>query len=327
MDTIKWGIIGTGRIAAAMAGTLVNDVADAELVAVGSRTQESADRFAATWGIAHAHPSYQALCDDPEVDVIYVATTNDLHHPNTLMAIAAGKHVLCEKPVALNASQAAEMYEAAANAGVFAMEAMWMRFNPFLLKVDELVGAGAIGQLRFIEADFGFSGSADASPRHYLNRFGGGALLDLGVYPLSLAYHLAGPPSEFKAMARLSDEGIDETVTVAARHSGGVMSMLGATLIADTPVRAAVAGTEGRIEVARMFHFSHALELHRDDDLVERFDVGFTGHGFQHEVREVHRCVRAGLGESPGHTHADSLAITGWSDEIRRQVGVRYAVD
>lgn len=327
MDTIKWGIIGTGRIATAMAGALVNDVDDAELVAVGSRTAASAERFAGTWGIPAAHGSYRELCEDPAVDVVYVATTNDLHHPNTLMAIEAGKHVLCEKPVALNARLAAEMYDAATDAGVFLMEAMWMRFNPFLAEVDRLIADGAIGELRFIEADFGFAGSREGSPRHFLNRFGGGSLLDLGVYPLSLAYHLAGLPEHFEAVAELSDEGVDDSVAVVGRHGGGVVSVLSSTLVADTPVRAVVAGSTGRLHVARMFHYSHGLELHRDDELVEQFDVGFTGHGFQYEVREVHRCLRAGLLESPGHSHADSLAITGWSDQIRERVGIRYPGD
>jgi len=327
MDTIRWGIIGTGRIAAAMAGALNDDVDDARLVAVGSRTQDSADRFAATWDIPNAHAGYELVCSDPDVDVIYVATMNDLHHPNTLAALAAGKHVLCEKPVALNARQAQEMYDAAHGAGVFLMEAMWMRFNPFIAKIDELVGNGAIGELRYIEADFGFSGSPEESPRHYLNVHGGGALLDLGVYPLSFAYHLVGIPGEFRALGRLSDEGIDESVSIIANHDGGVMSVLGASLVADTPTRAVVSGSTGRIEVDRMFHFSQALELHRDDDMIESFDTGFAGHGFQFEVREVHRCIRAGLLQSERHTHADSLAITAWSDAVRERIGVRYAVD
>ncbi len=309
-----------------MAGTLAA-IDDAELVAVGSRAQETADRFAAEHGVTRAFASYEALCADPDVDIVYVATTTDQHHSNTLMAIEAGKAVLCEKPIGLNSGQAVEMFTAATEAGLFCMEAMWMRFNPFLAKIDQLISAGEIGELRTIEADFGFAGTPGTHQRHFLNALGGGALLDLGIYPLTLAYHLAGLPSESLAIGRISSESIDESIAVVSRHESEVISTLSASIVSDTPVRATIGGSEGRIELARMFHFSPSMQLWRRDEHVKTFDVGFEGHGFQFEVAEVHRCLRAGLTQSDAQSHVKSLDVVGWSDDLRHQIGATFTVE
>ena len=325
MGNIRWGIMGTGGIAAAMAETL-RDV-DAPITVVGSSRDDAAEAFADRWAIPHSVPSHRGVAERDDVDIVYVATTNDRHHRNVLDCVASGQAVMCEKPVALNAAQAREMFDAAASAGVFLMEALWMRFFPFMAKLDELISEGAIGTITDVQATFMYPASREAD-RRWMNRaLGGGALLDLGIYTLSFVHHLLGPPVSFESQSHLTDTGVDLATHVISRHDGGASASITCGFNADTANEAIVAGTEGRIRVHAGFHRSTYLTVERGEKVLASHDVGFTGLGYRFEVAEAQRCFAAGMTESPMRPHADTLAIMEWMDAIRARGGIAYDAD
>ena len=311
--------MGTGGIAGAMVDAL--HAIGTPVVAVGSASPERSISFAAERGVERAVDTHAAVAELDCVDIVYIGTTNELHHRNALDAIAGGKHVLCEKPLALNASQAREMFSAAAGAGVLLMEAMWMRFCPFIDTLDELIGSGVIGEVTDVEAMFGFV--APAGGRWTDRNRGGGALLDLGVYPLSLTHHLLGSPTAFEAIARVED-GVDVDTRVVSHHAGGSVGYQGATLLADAANEAVVAGPDGRLRIHAPFHHTSTITLERGAEVLETYDTSFKGHGFQFEVAEMQRCVANGVTESPIRSAADTLAVMEWMDAIRARVGVVF---
>lgn len=321
-ETINWGILGAGNIA----GALVEGIREAggRVSAVGSRNAARAEGFAEKFKIPDFYGSYADLLADDAIDAVYVATTNELHHRNALDAIAAGKAVLCEKPFALNARQAEEMASAARSTGVFLMEAMWMRFIPATVALVELVERGVLGEIRAVAADFGFQ--ADAGPEHRLvdPALGGGALLDLGVYPISLALLLLGEPDAVSASASIGAGGVDEQVAASLAFPGGQVGSMYASFLAESPVEAHVLGTEGRVRVRSRFHNSEQLDVVAPDGSVTTHDYPQNGNGYRFEVAEVHRALLAGETESPMRTLAESLAVMRVLDRIRHQIGVRY---
>jgi len=350
-STVRWGILGTGVIADAFA-TGLGYVDGAVLHAVGSRTTASAEAFADRHGAAHAHSSYQSLVDDPAVDVVYVATPNELHQEHCLMAIAAGRAVLCEKPFALDAAQAAVVVDAARRAGVFCMEAMWMRCSPVVQRVIELVDQGGIGEPRLLSAQLGFPNDVDPAGRLFA-RHGGGVLLDLGVYPVSLAHALFGTPTRVTASAVLLDSGVDEQVTALLDYPGGRQAVIAAGLRSQLSNSASVHGTAGivRIDEPIVFphHFSRTLIPVRRPGAggsggrgsggakarLRNHPVGrllaeqrtrlrtrgttlrARGNGYSAEAAEVQRCLAAGLPESPIITLDETIAVLGTMDAIR----------
>ncbi|NNJ47520.1 MAG: Gfo/Idh/MocA family oxidoreductase [Acidimicrobiia bacterium] len=320
---INWGILGAGKIAGALV-LGIREAGGGRVAAVGSRSIERAGTFAGRFEIPGAYGSYEDLLADDDIDAIYVATRNDLHYQNTLDAIAAGKAVLCEKPFALNSGQAAEMVAAARSAGVFLMEAMWMRFIPAIVELRELVSGGAIGEIRTVAADFGFRANAGAGHRLVEPSLGGGALLDLGVYPISLAMLLLGEPESIAASASIGASGVDEQVAVSMTFPGGAISSAYATFLADSPTEAHVVGTEGRVWVHPRFHNPERLDVIGADGAVREIDLPIGGSGYRFEVAEVHRALLAGETESPMRTLDDSLAVMRVLDAVRDQVGVRY---
>lgn len=323
MNLVRWGILGTGKIASALAATLAT-MSDGRVVAVGSRTQQSADDFAERYGIERAHGTYDALIHDGEVDALYVAVTNELHAALTVAGLNAGKAVLCEKPLALNVGQAVEMVDTARREGRFLMEAMWMRFQPFFRKLKDLIEGGRIGEVLWVQADFGIPASADPEHRLFNPALGGGSLLDLGIYPISFAHALLGEPEEVAAIAAAADTGVDAQVGILLRHRGGAVAVLSSSLVADTGVEAIVAGSKARIRVHSPFHHSPLLSVSRRGETVEVFDVGYEGSGYRFEVEEVHRCLGQGLVESPRMPLGDSLSVMRIMDKVREQVGVRF---
>ena len=324
MANLQWGVIGTGGIAA----SFVRDVQylpDADVVAVGSRSQASADRFGDEHGVARRHPSYQALVEDPDVDVVYVATPHPLHAENALAAIAAGKHVLVEKPFTMDAVEAQQVVDAARAAGVFCMEAMWTRFLPHVVRIRQLLAEGALGQVRAVSADFGVNFPPDPAHRLYAPELGGGALLDLGIYPVSWVVMVLGAPASVTAVADPAFTGVDAQTTAVLRSADGAHGIATCNLWADTARRAYIAGTEGVIEVDPDFYRPSSFTLRRRGAEPERFEpvpelVG-ADKGLRFEAAEVGRCLREGLLESPGIPLDETVAIMKVLDEIRRQTG------
>lgn len=322
MTELRWGIMGTGGIAAAMAGAL--DAAGSPIAAVGSARPGAAATFADRWGIPIVAPDHAGVARVPEVDVVYVATTNDRHLDNVLACVEVGVPVLCEKPIALDALQADAMFSAARRSGVLVVEGMWMRFLPHLERVHELIDGGAIGDLRQIEATLSYFVNTDPGRRWSEPGLGGGALVDLGVYPLSLIHHLAGPPLSFEASARLSPSGVDLASSVVSLHTNDVMATATSTFDADTANEATVSGTEGRIRLPSPMHHPSSVVVERRDEVAETYDTGYAGHGFQFEIAHMEQCVRDGLVESPLRPHEDTLAVMRWMDAIRSRIGVSF---
>lgn len=325
-ETVRWGIIGRGWIAEYFAAGL-RVLPDAELVAVGSRRRETAEEFADKLGVPRRHGSLDALAHDPEVDVIYVATPHQAHKSATLLCLAAGKPVLCEKPFAINAGEADEMIAAARSRDLFLLEAMWTRFTPVMGKVRALLADGAIGEVRMLSADLGFRSSPERTHRLFDPAYGGGALLDVGVYVVSFASMVLGAPTRIVSMPTIGDSGVDEQAAIILGHANGALSILSTAIRTATPHVAVIMGTEGMIEIHHDWHKPTAFTLEFAGKAPERFDLPRQGNGYNYEAAEVMRCLRAGLKESPILPLDETRAIMQTLDEIRAQWGLRYPME
>jgi predicted dehydrogenase len=322
-QNVRWGIIGPGRIAADFAADLPL-VPGAELAAVGSRSRANAEAFAQRFGFARAHGSYAELAADPDVDVVYVATPHAHQFDAAMLCIEGGKPVLVEKPITLDLASAARLVQAAHARNVFLMEAMWMRLNPAVRKVAELVEEGAIGWVGAIHADFGLQGPFP--PEHRLRdpKLGGGALLDLGVYPIHLAHLIMGAPAAVRSWAHLTPEGVDENTGVLLGWEPGAVAALTCSINGNSRNAASITGTDGRIDLPPGFFVPREFVLNRPGHDPETFTFPFPGGGYQFEAAEVQRCVLAGELESPLVPHATTLEIMGLLDTIRDEIGVAY---
>lgn len=322
---VRWGILGTGKIARVFA-TALTETPDAQLAGVGSRNADSAADFARTFG-GRAWGSYEELVHAPDVDLVYVATPHPMHYENVRLALDAGKGVLCEKAFTVNRREAEDLVRRARDKGLFLMEAMWTRFLPAFAEVRRIVDAGEIGAVRQVNADLGFK--ADLAPEHrVLNpALGGGALLDLGIYPLSIALALLGPVETVLAQADIGPTGVDEQTGILLRHEGGGMSVCSCSLRARLPSELTIAGERGHVRMNTMFYRAQTVTVARADGIARTVPTPYLGNGYVHEIVEAQRCWRAGLVESPGMTHADTLALMGVMDEVRRQIGLAYDAD
>ena len=325
-DTVRWGILGTGGIARAFALGLKH-APGAVLAAVGSRTQDSADTFARELGIAHAYGYYEALADAPDVDIIYIGTPHPMHAENALLALGGGKAVLCEKPFTMNRREAGEVVALACAKGLFLMEAMWTRFMPALAEVKRIMASGEIGAITQVHADFGYSATLD--PEHRVNKLelGGGALLDLGIYPLSIACALLGQVESVRAQAVFTDTGVDASTAFTMKHSGGTLSICSCSMRARSASELVVSGTGGSIRMHRMFHLAERITVELQDGSSRTIPTPYLGNGYTHEAIEAGRCLREGLLEHPWMTLDDSLNLMALLDEIRAQIGLRYPSD
>ncbi|HAM26625.1 MAG TPA: oxidoreductase [Microbacteriaceae bacterium] len=321
--TIRWGILGTGFIAHAQVADLVGY--GFTVTAVGSRSQESADAFAAEFGIATAHASYEALVADPNVDIVYVSTPHPFHAENALLALRAGKHVLIEKAFTLNAAQAREVVRVAADSGLVALEAMWTRFLPHFLRIREIIAAGTLGEVRTVIADHNQNLPKD--PNHRINNpeLGGGALLDLGIYPVSLAFDIFGSPSSVYAIAAKTATGVDRQTAIVFGYAGGQQALLHAALDTAGPNTAAIIGTEGRIEIDSVWYSPTSFTVFDSSGaVIERFEQKVDPRGMQFQAWEAERLIGAGLTSGEILPPEESVRIMETLDEIRRQIGVVY---
>jgi predicted dehydrogenase len=320
---IRWGIAGPGAIAARFADGM-RDVEGGRVVAVASRAAERAEAFAARFDIPHHHGSYEALADDPNVDVVYVATPHSRHAVDTLLFISAGKHVLCEKPFALNASQANDMVRAAEKQQRFVMEAMWSRFLPAYRALGDVLGEERVGEPLLVEASFGWrTPEVVPTDRHFDLAQGGGALLDLGVYTVNLSQFVLGPVESVGARGHVGTTGVDEHVAAVLQHSGDRLGVVQAAIRAPLTCTARIACTSGVIDIPAFMHCPDHLVL-RTPAGEERIDAGWEGEGLRFQAEEVHRCLEAGLLESPVMPWRETIGIAEVLDSIRAQVGVRY---
>ncbi|MDX3381066.1 Gfo/Idh/MocA family oxidoreductase [Streptomyces niveiscabiei] len=325
-DSVRWGILATGGIAAAFTADLI-DLPDAEVVAVGSRTETGAQAFAERFGIPRAYGDWASLAADDDIDVVYVATPHSAHRAAAGLCLEAGRHVLCEKPFTLNVCEAEQLIALARDNDRFLMEAMWMYCNPVIRRIKQVVDDGTIGEVRTVQADFGFVGPS--SPAHRLRdpAQGGGALLDLGVYPVSLAHLFLGEPSGVSARAVLSPEGVDLQTALALSWDSGALAALHCSLDGGTSVAASITGTKGRIDIPSGFFHADRFVLHRVGRDPEEFahdPAEGPAASFRHEAREVMRAIRAGETQSPLVPLDGTLAVMRTLDAAREQIGVRY---
>ncbi|MEJ8283364.1 Gfo/Idh/MocA family oxidoreductase [Curtobacterium citreum] len=324
--TVRWGVIGTGGIARSFVGDCV--AAGIEFTAVGSRTSGGAEAFASEFGIPRAHGSYEDLVADDTVDAVYVATPHVRHAEDALLAIRAGKHVLVEKAFTMTAAEARTVVDAARRAGVAVTEAMWTRFLPQMAMIREVLAEGRIGRPVLVEATHHQTLPTDPSHRLRDPALGGGALLDLGVYPVSFAVDVLGVPTSLVAAGTLSEQGVDTQMGVVLTHDGGTQSMIHFGMDLRSPNTASVIGESGRIDLDSTWYTPTTWRIRdRDGVVVEEFDAREELAGYGHEARAFEAMIRSGVHEGGPMDAEQSVAIMAVMDEARRQVGVRYPAD
>ena len=321
---LRWGILGSGWIAEKFTQS-VNAHTRQEIAAVGSRTQAAADQFAARLGVARAHGSYEALVADPNLDVIYVATPHNLHHAHVLLAIEAGKHVLVEKPMALNRAQAAEMVAAARQRGVFFAEALWTYFLPKFDVLQQVLDSGMIGAITSVYTEYG----EYLPPSHRIFDAGlaGGPLLDLGAYPVSLLAKLLGAPQQVVGLGVADPAGVNGQLSVVLANGRGALGTMSTTLYGFTPTNAAIVGTQGSIRFTTEFHLPGGFEVRSlDGSAVLRYEEPRGAHfeGLYYEAADVARTISAGGLESKCRPLDASLETMATLDAIRESLGIRF---
>jgi dihydrodiol dehydrogenase / D-xylose 1-dehydrogenase (NADP) len=361
--TIRWGIIGTGNIGIQFAQGL-QAVSDAKLLAVGSRNQDAANEFSRALGAPHAYGSYEDLVNDPDVDVVYVATPHVFHKEHCMVSLEAGKAVLCEKPFTLNAHEAQEVVVLARRKNLFCMEGMWMRFIPLMQTIMKIVAAGEIGEVRLVTADFGLPVEFDPAARSFNPALGGGSFLDLGVYGMSLAHQLLGSPSAITSELILGPTGVDEQGAIILRYPNGQMAILYSSLQTHSPHEAHIMGTHGSIRIHSPFFCPHRATItkfskiktspktqdrgglvsaikqwplvkscyQRLSGVLAPLCAGnqrtlvrpVTGNGYNYEAEEVTRCLQQDRLESPIMPLQDTLQVLQLMDDVRRQANLTY---
>ena len=325
-ETINWGILGPGNIAHKFADGL-SVLPDAELIAVGSRSSERAAIFADQFDIPNRHGSYVHLVNDPDVDVIYVATPHPFHREHSILCLEAGKSVLCEKPLAVNASEAGEIIRCAGESKRFLMEAVWTRFVPVMVKVRELLAKGAIGDARMLMADFCFRSAWNPEGRLLNPELAGGGLLDVGVYVIALAYMVfGGQPSRVTGLAHIGETGVDEQSAMLLGYDAGQLAILSCAIRTGAPQDARILGTEGSIYIPDFWHATSAT-LQSGAKGTDQMEMPFDGNGYECEAAEVMRCLRAGKLESDIMPLDESLSIMVTMDKLRAQWGLKYPME
>lgn len=321
---VRWGVLAPGRIAGSFFDA-VSRYTPGRLVAVGSRSAERAGAFADRFGAQRSYSSYEQLVSDPEVDAVYIASPHSEHAKQALLAIAAGKPVLVEKPFARNAAEAAAVADAARAAGVLAMEAMWTRFLPQTDVIGRLLADGALGEVGTVLADHGQYFEPDPTGRLFNPELAGGALLDLGVYPISFASFVLGQPDSIVASGTVTTTGVDAQAGMVLT-TGSAQACLNTTLAAKTPTTASICGTAARLEISGPFYAPGTLTLRANDgrELVRELDEINGHYGMSHEAAHLATLIREGATDSPLLPLAETVAVLSTIDEVRRQLGVSY---
>jgi predicted dehydrogenase len=314
-ELLRWGIIGTGGIARSFV-TDVQKAGAGRIVAVGSRQQQTAERFAATHSIEMAYPSYEAMVSDPAVDAVYVATPHPMHHANALLALQAGKAVLVEKAFTMTAAEARDLVTTARRAGLFLMEAMWTRFLPQVAEIRRLLAEGVLGELVTVSGDHGQWFESDPAFRLFAPELGGGALLDLGVYPVSFASMVLGPPDRIVSLSTPAFTGVDGQTSILLGHPGGAHAVINCTSLARTPTIATIVGTDGRLEIDGAFYANNGFTLVPRKGERVRFEPTHTGRGHWYQAAEVAKCRQEGRLESPLMPLDETVSIMETMDAV-----------
>jgi predicted dehydrogenase len=323
MSGLRWGILGTGNIARSFTSDL--NLVGARVQAVGSRRPESAEAFAHEFGAATAHGSYEELVADEEVDAIYVATPHPHHVEHATLALEHGKHVLVEKPFTINAAEAAAVVDLATERGLVVLEAMWTRFLPHMARIRELIAGGALGDVRALIADHDQKLPSDPSHRLQDPALGGGALLDLGIYPVSFAWDLFDEPDRVLAISNPTATGVDAQTSILLGFPGGQQAVIHTMLDGKGPGRAAIIGTDARIEIDPVWYKATSFRvIGSDDAVIETYESDVVGRGMHYEAAELERLVAEGHAVSPRMTSRQTVGVMRTLDAVREQIGLRY---
>lgn len=334
-ETLRWGVVATGKIA----NTVTADIArlpDAMLQAVSSRSRSRAEEFAAKFGFERSYydagegtncSGYEQLFDDPAVDIVYIATPHGQHHEVVRAALNAGKHVLCEKSLTINAAETEDLIDLARTKNLFLMEAVWTRFLPSVQRAWEIIRSGEIGEPKWLQADLGFPSPYNPASRLWALNDGGGALLDVSVYPLTWALGVFGFPDTVQATGVLNDDGVDAQNALTLGYSSGAQAQLTSSFLASSPRIATVSGTAGWLRTDAPLHNPTELTINTLDDGPRSETFEKAGNGYVHQLREVTRCIQQGLIESPTMPWDHSLRTMRLFDEVRAALGVRYPHD
>jgi len=322
-EHLRWGILGTGWIASQMTADLA--IHGSPVTAVGSRTQSKADAYAAEFGIANAYGSYEALVADPDVDVVYVATPHPSHVADATLALEAGKHVLLEKPYTINAAEARVVADLAHDRGLVVLEAMWTRWMPHMIRLREIIAAGTLGDVRTVLVDHDQKLSQDPAHRLQNPDLGGGALLDLGIYPISFAWDVLGAPTTVHAISSPTATGVDRQTAILFGYGDGQQAVMHTALDTLGPNKAAVIGTDARVEIDSVWYTPTTMRvIDPDEKVLEEFDGRSEGRGMQFQAAAIERIVASGALEGDILPPSESVAIMATLDEIRAQIGLRY---
>ena len=324
-EIIHWGILGPGSIAQRFAKGL-QSVPDAKLYAVGSRSRQKADEFADNYDAPKRYGSYEELAEDADVQAIYIATPHPQHKDAALLCLNHGKAVLCEKPFTVNVKEAAKVVDLARAKDLFLMEGMWARFFPGMVRVRDLLASGAIGEAKMLQADFGFRTGVDPEGRLFNPALAGGGLMDVGVYPISLASMIFGTPTDVSGFAQMGETGVDEMAAVSLKYAQGQLASIVTGIRISTPSEATIFGTEGSLKLHAPFWNPVKLTLNAGGK-TEEISVPFEGEGFNYEAQEVQSCLRAGKTESAIMPLDETLAIMRTLDTLRSQWGLKYPME
>ena len=324
VDQLRWGFLSAGGIATAVAEDF--QIAGLTIQAVGARDFAKANQFADKFNIPNRHQGYETLVKDPDVDIIYISTLHPFHKRDALLALNAGKHILLEKPFTINAREAREIEALAKSKKLFVMEAMWTRFLPSMDAIFDVINSGVLGEIELLIADH--SQALTHIPRLVERELGGGALLDLGIYPISLAHRIFGKPSAITAKARLNHEKVDATTSMIFEYAGGKQVAMTTSFLGAGPVTATVLGSLGRIEIDESFYGQTSFKVfNRNGEVIKSYDEKIKGEGRQYQAIHVEECVRNGLTESPVMSLRESVEIMGVMDDVRAQIGLTYPTE
>ncbi|MDR0416421.1 MAG: Gfo/Idh/MocA family oxidoreductase [Propionibacteriaceae bacterium] len=322
--TLRWGVLGCGQVARSVM-TCLRRATKQKPVAVAARSAARAQSFAQEFEIPSSYGSYAELVADPDVDVVYIATVHSTHFDNAKLALEAGKPVLLEKAFTMNQAEARTLADLAASKGLFLMEALWTRFLPHMVELRNRINSGALGELRYAHADFGFRNDYDPATRFYDPAVGGGALLDRGVYPVSWVVGLMGLPEAVSGRAVLTPDGVDAQISAVLDYpSQSAQALVESALNVTTPQEAWAAGSDGMVRVRRPFWIPTVLEIHQAGRDVETWEHPVVARGYEYELAEVARQIAAGATESPAMPLRETVAIMGILDELRSQCGIKF---
>jgi len=325
-NPFQWGIISPGKIAHTFAKG-VEAIPDAKIVSVASSSKERAKAFAKEYGVANAYDDYEALVTDPNVDAVYVSSLHHQHFKHTLMALEAGKPVLCEKPFTVNAAEAKQLIDTAREKNLFLMEALWTRFLPIYSVVRDWLDEGRIGEIKFLHSTFGFRAKWDKNSRLFNPNLAGGSLLDIGIYPLAVSQFVLGEfPKSFKVDALLGKTGVDERFSAILRYENGVSSQFTSTFLAQAVNDFYIYGDKGYIRIHPNFWGASdaTLRLMKKGKKKKTISKPFRATGFEYQTEEAMRCIRAGLLESPVVSHEYTLSMMMLMDAMRSEIGLKY---